>query len=229
MLIGSKRKRRKFENISIKINDSPLERVDHCKYLGVEIDSDFTWKPHINNVRTKILRNFHVLRRARPFIDEPTALTLYNTMIRPHFEYCSTIWLKPNSGHIKRLQILQNRAVRIVLKVDCRHSRTDLFKRLQVDCLNASVKKDLVTLVFKILNKLFPDILSSHLHLKVSNYSLRNSAIKFILPKPKTNFCKASTIYIATQLFNQLPEVIRTETRLSVFQKNIRTIFLLEL
>ena len=150
-------------------------------------------------------------------------------MIRPHFEYCSTIWLKPNSGHIKRLQILQNRALRIVLKVDCRYSRTDLFKRLQVDCLNASVKKDLVTLVFKILNHLFPDILSSQLHLKVSNYSLRNSAIKLKLPTPKTNFCKASTIYIATQLFNQLPEVIRTKTRLSLFQKNISSIFLLEL
>ena len=113
--------------------------------------------------------------------------------------------------------------------VDYCYSRQELYQRLQVDCLNAKVKMDLVTLIFKILNNIFPDILSSQLNLKVSNYNIRNSAQKIQLPKPNTNFCKNSTIYIATQLFNQLPEIIRTETRLSKFIKDIGSVFLLEL
>ena len=104
-----------------------------------------------------MLRNLYALRRARPYIDQDTALTLYNTMIRPHFEYCNTIWMKPNSGHIKRLQILQNRALRTVLKVDHRHNRRDLYGRLPIDCLSAKVKKDLVVFIYKVLNNLLPD------------------------------------------------------------------------
>ena len=229
MLIGSKRKRQKFENITIKINNSPIEKVNHCRYLGIEIDSDLSWMPQVNNVRAKVLRNFHVLRRARSYIDQNTALTLYNTMIRPHFEYCSTIWMKPNSGHIKRLQTLQNRALRIVLKVDYRYHRRDLYHTLQVDCLNAKVKKELVTLIFKILKNLFPDILHSQINLKMTSYNLRNSALKIQLPKPRTNFCKNSTIYIAAKLFNELPESVRTRTTLSQFQRDISSIFILEL
>ena len=111
-------------------------------------------------------------------------------MFRPHFEYCSTVWMKPNSGHINRLQILQNRALRTVLKVDYRHSRHDLYQRLQIDCLNAKVKKDLVILIYKILHNILPDFLSDQLILKLSNYNIRNSALKVQLPKPNTNFCK---------------------------------------
>ena len=43
MSVGSKRNRKKFENVSIKINNVPIERVNHCKYLGVTIDTE--WKP----------------------------------------------------------------------------------------------------------------------------------------------------------------------------------------
>ena len=81
MSVGCKRNRKKFENVSIKINNVLIERVNHCKYLGVTIDTEFTWKPQVNNVKSKVLRNFYALRRARPFIDQTTALTLYNTII----------------------------------------------------------------------------------------------------------------------------------------------------
>ena len=46
--VGSKRNCKKFENVSMKINNVPIERVNHCKYLGVIIDTEFTWKPQVN-------------------------------------------------------------------------------------------------------------------------------------------------------------------------------------
>ena len=61
MSVGSKRNRKKFDNVSIKINNVPIERINHCKYLGVTIDTEFTWKPQVNNVTAKVLRNFYAL------------------------------------------------------------------------------------------------------------------------------------------------------------------------
>ena len=229
MIISSKRNCKKFANLNIKIENTSLEKVNKCKYLGVVIDSDLSWKPQVENVKSKVLRNFHVLRRARQFIDQSTALTLYNTMVQPHFEYCSTIWMKPNSSQIKRLQILQNRALRIVLKVDYHHNRKDLYQRLEVDCLNAKLKKDLVIIIYKILNDLFPEFLSSQPILKLSNYNLRNISQKVQLPRPNSRFCKNSTIYLAAQLFNNLPEPVRKEIKFTRFLKDVDSIFVLEL
>ena len=65
MLLGSKAKLRLFENVKIKIQNSQLQRVTYCKYLGVIIDSCLTWTPQIDNVRKKVLKTFYSLKRIR--------------------------------------------------------------------------------------------------------------------------------------------------------------------
>ena len=59
------------------------------------VDEFKPWKPQIENVKSKILRNFYVLRRTRSFIDRNTAVILYNTMIQSYFDYCNVIWSNP--------------------------------------------------------------------------------------------------------------------------------------
>ena len=45
MLLGFKAKLRLFENVKIKNVNYQLQRVTHCKYFGVIIDSCLTWTP----------------------------------------------------------------------------------------------------------------------------------------------------------------------------------------
>ena len=87
MLIGTKAKLRRFNSLKIKINDTNLERVKECKYLGVLLDETLSWKPQINQVRNKALRNIHLLKRTRSYVDNRTALLLYKTLAQPHFDY----------------------------------------------------------------------------------------------------------------------------------------------
>ena len=56
------------------------------------VDEFKPWKPQIEHVKSKILRNFYVLRRTISFIDRNTAVLLYNTMIQSYFDYCNVIW-----------------------------------------------------------------------------------------------------------------------------------------
>ena len=58
-------------------------------------------------------------------------LTFYNTMIKPIFEYNSIVWGdKRNTVHMDTLQILQNRAAKIILGRDLRDSATQALKDL---------------------------------------------------------------------------------------------------
>ena len=62
-------------------------------------------------------------------------------MIQSYFDYCNIIWLNPNSAQINKLQILQNRALRLIMNVDSIHNRRDFYETLNIDCLSVKIKK----------------------------------------------------------------------------------------
>ena len=56
MLIGSQFKLSQINSdLTVKVNNTPLERVIKHKSLGVQIDESLNWRPHINAVTAGIL------------------------------------------------------------------------------------------------------------------------------------------------------------------------------
>ena len=163
MVIGSKSKLVPFSNVSIGIDNTPLVRVNQCKYLGVIIDCNLTWNQQIESVRLKALRNLHLLRRARYFIDQPTALMLYQAVIQSHFDYCCPVWMNGHLTRLGRLQVIQNRALRIVLRVDNRFNRETLYSTLGVDRLSDRWKKQSLLLIYKLVNNMLPQCLCARI------------------------------------------------------------------
>ena len=48
MVVGTKRTLEKFTNVRLIFNNYIIERVDEFKYLGVKLDSNLSWKTHID-------------------------------------------------------------------------------------------------------------------------------------------------------------------------------------
>lgn len=100
-----------------KINDEIIEKVDNIKYLGFIIDKDLKLKNHIDYICRKIGKKIGFFKRIRNKVSTLTAITIYNTIIKPHFEYGSTIlYTCCNKQQISRLQKLQNKSMRAILK-----------------------------------------------------------------------------------------------------------------
>ena len=57
------------------------------------------------------------MQRIRDFVDRETLSSIYNALIRPHFDYCSEVWDTLGVGLSSRLQKLQNRAARIIMNL----------------------------------------------------------------------------------------------------------------
>ena len=225
ILFGTKKTVKKFQNINIHIDGCKLEIVDEFKYLGVILDKHLTWGPQLENVKTKILRNFHVLRRTRPFIDKNIAIVLYNTMVQSYLDYCNVVWLNLNSRQVKQLQTLQNRALRLVLNVDNRYHRRNLYDELNIDCIDVRVKKSLLILIFKMIHHIVPEAICTRISFKENLYNLRNHKCILNLDKPRSSFIKNSSLYNAIKLFNTLPESLRTENDINKFTRGIAHIY----
>ena len=90
--IGSRQKIRAIDDeITIKINELEINRVDSVKSLGVYIDNHLTWKKHVDKISKKIASAIGALKRIRPYMTTNTAVQVYQSLIKPHFDYCCSV------------------------------------------------------------------------------------------------------------------------------------------
>ena len=146
-----------------------------------------TWKDHEDETVKKISKAIGALKRARPFILVKTALQIYHALIRPYFDYCSSVWGECSVTLCDKMQKLQNRAARVITRSSYDVSAKHLLISLRQDNLTKRRKKLKATLMFKILNSLAPDYLQDLFSIRTTKYNVRNLEIKLNLPKPNTN------------------------------------------
>ena len=73
------------------IGNSILQETANHTYLGVELTNDLRWNKNINKVRASANRSLGFLRRNISSCPINTKAKAFNTFVRPHLEYCSTI------------------------------------------------------------------------------------------------------------------------------------------
>jgi len=86
MLIGSQFKLSQINSdLTVKVNDTPLERVIKHKSLGVQIGESLKWRPHIHTISKKISAGIAILRRVSHFIPLDTRVNMYNALVMLYF------------------------------------------------------------------------------------------------------------------------------------------------
>ena len=75
------------------------------------------------------------------FVDKQTLISIYNAIVRPYFDYCCEVWDVFGETQSKRLQKLQNRAVRIVLDASNDVNHTIALRTLGWEPLSMERKK----------------------------------------------------------------------------------------
>ena len=202
-----------------------ITRVRKAKSLDLLIDEHLTWKDHVDEVVKKISKAIGALKRVRPFISVKTALQIYHAFIRPHFDYCSSVWDECNVTLCDKLQKLQNRVASVITKSSYDVSANHLLTSLRQDNLAKGRKKLKAILMFKILNGLAPDYLQDLFLIRTTKYNVRNLEMKLNLAKPNTNYLKKSFSYSAASLWNNLPNNLRTIESVRSFKKEVNRFY----
>jgi hypothetical protein len=102
------------QDLSLSIDDKLITRKQQVKFLGVLLDENLSWKPHINYVCNKISKSIGVIYRARFNLSLSTKLSLYYTLIYPYLNYCNIVWSSTYVTNLQRILILQKRIVRLL-------------------------------------------------------------------------------------------------------------------
>lgn len=105
----------------LKINNKNIDCVCEYKYLGIWIDSDLTFSKHVKSIISNVSFRLKNLSRIRNCITKKTSLLLYTSMIVPLFDYGDIFFNHScKKDLIKRLQSLQNHAIRTINRLPTR-------------------------------------------------------------------------------------------------------------
>ena len=110
----SKKKKKKHSNkpdlsYKIEIDDKRIEYVKVTKVLGVLIDNNLSWKAHTSHI-TKIVSKYNgIIRKVRPYLNQDSLHTLYNTLVLPYLSYCALVWGDKSNANLESLFLLQKK------------------------------------------------------------------------------------------------------------------------
>ena len=128
------------------------------------------------------------MKRVRNFVPREILLTIYNSLIQPHFNYYSVVWECCSKGVSQKLQKLQNRATRIITFSNYDSNTDDLFRDLNWSKCNHQRTVNNAIMMNNAVNNQTPDYLSTRFtpRHEILSYSLRNAECQLSIPQPRT-------------------------------------------
>ena len=152
MLIGSRQRLSTLsDTLELSIDNVPIEQVSSVKSLGIYVDENLTWHSHIDKLCKKIASAIGAIKRVKPFVPQSTLLSIYNSLVQPHFDYCSLVWGNSGKTSSNKLQKLQNRAARVITSSSYDADVDSLFHKLSWKDLNSQRQIQKAIMVFNSL------------------------------------------------------------------------------
>lgn len=159
------KKRKHSINFNLKFDNEDVKQVKSAKYLGIYLDSKLTWKTHLDETCKKAygrLGILYPLLNPRSTIQPSTALHIYKATILPIMTYASPVWSGVTHSRLKKLQLLQNKVLKIITKCPLYTRITKLHKDLKINMVNQTILE---------LNRKFFQAASEHYNPLISNFS----------------------------------------------------------
>ena len=185
------------------------------------LSTHFTWTSHIEYISSKINKNLGLLRRIKHLLPKQARLLFYNSLVLPIFDYADVIWGdKDNVVLMNELQVLQNKAAKIILNRPLHSSASDALSTLKWLNLKQRRMYHRCIYIYKCINNLTDHSLDIVKCSEIHSYNTRNKdALR--LPKVKRKWGKQRTNYKAIKDWNNLDSEIRNAQTLAIFKKNL--------
>jgi len=196
--------------MKLVVNGNEIEKVSSMKFLGVKISDNLTWDTHINEIASKVSKVVAVLGRLKHELPSNVLLTIYDSLIFSRLNYAIASWGNSNVSKLKRLEILQKKAIRIITKSPYNSHTGPLFYSLNRLPLKYQFKYECCKIYHKNLSGILPEYHSNKLITNSSIHDYETRQQLNIHINPSSHNLSRDTINSKIGIsWNQLPEEIK--------------------
>ena len=200
----------------IILNDNEISSSNEEKLLGILLDSKLNFDSHITSLCKKADQTLSAIARINHYLAPDQKLLLLNSEVNFQFSYCSLIWMFTSRYLNNALNSIHERALRLI------YNDYELpFDRILEDNKQKSIhQKNIESLaieIYKFQAGLTPPIMSDLFVTRENNYNLRNFQELESSLRRTVKFGTETISYRGPQIWNLIPERLRTLETLNKF------------
>jgi len=193
---------------NLSIDGHRVEFVNDFNYLGIIFDKHLTWNKHIESISVKISKICGVVNRLKNSLPQTTLLTIYNSLVMPHFNYGTLLW----GCKAGRLERLQKKLVRVITCSKYNAHTDPLFRKLSLLKVTHICTLHELKFCYRLEHNSLPKYFSNNdgFLKKFSNiheYNTRGN-LNFQLPKIRHSFMTSGLRFKITKTFNDTPKIV---------------------
>ena len=166
----------------IEIDGNEIERVKDFNFLGLVLNENLSWKPHVNGVCNKLAKYIGIMCRLKRFLPLNILRTLYCSMVQSNMNYSLLVW-GFNCGRLKKMQ---KKFLRIITCSSYNAHTEPLFKCLKLLKLEDLFVLNVLKFYYKYEHGKLPFYFGTYSLIRqedIHNYPTRN---RFVIPRNVT-------------------------------------------
>ncbi len=201
-----------------KLESHTLEWTTCEKDIGLMTDQSLNFESHISAKVKKANTMFGLLRRIFEFMDKDTFKLLYQSMVRVHLDYVSSVWSPYKKKDIAFIEQVQRRATRQIPGLS-NMSYTDRLKSLNLPTLKfRRLRGDMIE-VYKILHEVYDNAAALNLMRAVG--STRGHNYKLFQQRTTKDIRKHYFTNRAVKIWNSLPQDVVDAPSVNSFKNRL--------
>ncbi|XP_070409963.1 uncharacterized protein [Nothobranchius furzeri] len=225
LIFGPEIQKRKLLSQSPDLNGITLISENKVRNLGVIFDQDMSFKSQVKQVCRISFFHLRNIAKIRSILSKSDAEKLVHAFITSRLDYCNSLLSGSPQNLVKSLQLVQNAAARVLMRIKKRDHISPVLASLHWLPVKFRIDFKILLLTYKALNNQAPSYISDLIVPYVPNRALRSqTAGLLVVPrKSKIRMGGRSFSYQAPLLWNQLPALVREADTLSTFKNGLKT------
>ena len=223
MTFGSKYTVHRVGEINLEVNGTNIELVDEFKYLGIMLDRTLSFSSHVTYLKNKLIGRLKMLGKLRPRVGEEVSLQLYKTLILLVLDYGDVVYDCLSAKDCRRLQTIQNCALRIVKRADKRTPSNVLHTNSSMMYLADCRHMHCCNQVYKIVNGSAPDkLVEKFQHYEGTHNTRARSRHDLVVPPVRLDMSRKNFMYRGPIHWNFLDLDMRLRPSIDSFKYNLK-------
>ena len=125
--------------VDIQISDIKVTSESRVKLLGIHIDNRLNFDYHVSQLCKKASKKLHALAGIFKYVETSKRRVLVNSFIKSQFSYCPLIWMFHSRRMERRINKINQRALRLIYPSDSKLTFKELLEKKQ-NCEHPSKK-----------------------------------------------------------------------------------------
>ncbi|XP_061759223.1 probable RNA-directed DNA polymerase from transposon BS isoform X1 [Nerophis ophidion] len=225
LIIGPARHRPLFNNTTLTFDNQIIKQGDSVKNLGIIFDPTLSFESHIKSVTKTAFFHLRNIAKIRSILSTKDAEIIIHAFVTSRLDYCNVLFSGLPMSSIKRLQLVQNAAARLLTRTRKFDHITPVLAHLHWLPVHLRCDFTVLLLTYKILHGLAPAYLADCIvpYVPARNLRSKDSGLLVIPRAQKKSAGYRAFSVRAPVLWNALPVTVRDATSVEAFKSHLKT------